>query len=89
MILKKIYQTICLTKKFLWEYHNKLNFHVQVIFMIDESALCCFLDDEFQSRRRDWYTRETWNVSLSDQIEYQEKLKIDEIKKKEIGSFSS
>ena len=29
-------------EKFLWEYHNKLNFHLQEIFMIDKSALCCF-----------------------------------------------
>ena len=35
------------------------NFHLQEIFMVDKSVLCCFLDDEFQNQGRDWYTGET------------------------------
>ena len=54
---------------------------------MDKSALCCFLDNEFDYRERDWYTGETWNVSLSEQIEYQEKLKMEEEKKKCWGPF--
>ena len=55
---------------------------------MDKSALCCFLGNEFHYRGRDWYTGETWNVSLSKQIEYQEKLKMDE-EKKGVGALSS
>ena len=49
--------------------------------MVDKSALRYFLDDEFHYRGRDWYPGEAWNVSSGGQIEYQEKLKMDTIKK--------
>ena len=59
-------------KNFLWEYHNKLTFHLQKIFEMDKSVLCCFRDNGFHYRGRDWYTGETWNISLSEQTEYRE-----------------
>ena len=55
---------------------------------MDKSALCCFLDNGFDYRARNWYTGETWNVSLSEQTEYQEKLKMEE-EKKSVGALSS
>ena len=73
---------------FLWEYHRKLFFLLQQIFDADKTALCCFLDDKFHYRGRDWYTGKTWSVSRSESIAYSKKLKMDELKK--IGwSFSS
>ena len=65
----------------LWEYHRKLFFHLQQIFHPDKTALCCFLDDEFHYRGRNWYTGETWSVSQSESIAYSKKLKLDELKK--------
>ena len=72
---------------FLGSYHSKLVFHLQEIFDTDKSALCCFLDDEFYYRGRDWRAEETWSISLSKQIDYQEKIKKDEAKKKVLGRF--
>ena len=72
---------------FLWEHHRKLFFHLQQIFDTDKTALCCFLDNEFHCRDRDWYTGETWSVSQSESIAYSEKLKMDGLKKKRLGPF--
>ena len=74
-------------EKFLWEYHNKLIFHLQKMFEIDKSALYCFLDNEFHYHGRDWHRGETWNISLSEQIKYQEKLKMNGGRKKVLGPF--
>ena len=78
-----------LDESFLWSYHEKLIFHLQEIFDTDKSALCCFLDDKFYYRGRDWRTEETWSVSLSKQIDYQEKIKKDKARKKVLGPFPS
>ena len=61
-------------EEFPWQYHEKLLFHLQEIFDVDKTALDCFLDREFQYKSRDWYTGETWCVSLSEEIDYEEKL---------------
>ena len=69
-------------KSFLGSYNSKFVFHLQEIFDTDKSALCCFLGDEFYYHGRDWRTGETWSISLSKQIDYQEKIKKDEAKYK-------
>lgn len=68
-------------EKTIWKYHKKLLFHLQGIFDFDKTALHCFLDTEFQYKDRDWYTGETWRVSFSDQLDYEEKIKLNEAKK--------
>ena len=60
---KRTWEKNMFNEKFLWDYHNKFIFHLQQIFEMDKSALCCFLDNEFHYRGRDWYTGKTWNVS--------------------------
>lgn len=50
---------------FLWKYHGQLAFNLNQVFCADKSALCCFLDDEFHYRGRDWRSGETWSVSQS------------------------
>ena len=75
-------------ESFLWEYHSKLDFHLQQVFDIDKT-LCCFLDDNFYYTGRDWHTGEIRRVSQTELIEYRKKLKMDEIKKKQLGSFPS
>ena len=36
-------------EKFLWEYHNKLNFHLQEILMVDKSAYAAFQTMSFST----------------------------------------
>lgn len=60
-------------ESFLWEYHSKLNFHLQQVFDTDKTALCCFLDDDFYYTGRDWHTGEIWRVSQTELIEYSKK----------------
>ena len=74
-----------LNEKLLWQYHEKLMFHLEEIFL--KSALDCFWDTKLHHKRRDSYTGETWCVSFSDQIEYETKIKIDEFQKKGFGAF--
>ena len=69
-------------EKFLKDYQSKLYYHLQELFYVNIESLYCFLLDEYTYKGRDWYTGETWSVSLSDSIRYQEKIKMDEIKKK-------
>ena len=54
---------------------------------MDKSTLDCILDSEFQYKGQCWYTGETWCIPLSDQIKFEEKIKIDEEKKKGVGWF--
>ena len=72
---------------FLCEYYRKLFFHLQQIFDTCKTLLCCFLDDEFHYRGRDWYKRKTWSVSQSESIAYSEKLKMNEINKSDWVPF--
>lgn len=73
-------------EKTIWKYHKKLLFHLQGIFDFDKTALHCFLDTEFQYKDRDWYTGETWRLSFSDQLDYEEKIKLNEAKRL-LGNF--
>ena len=57
-------------------YHQKLVPYLNQLFHENKNLLCCFLDSEYK------YSRETWIVSLSESIKYTEKLKSDEIKRK-------
>lgn len=57
-------------------YHQKLVPYLNQLFHENKNFLCCFLDSEYK------YSRETWIVSLSESIKYTEKLKSDEIKRK-------
>ena len=41
------------------------------------------------TRGSDWYTGETWCVLPSKQIEYQEKVNMEKMKKKALGPFFS
>ena len=54
---------------------------------MDKSALDCILDSEFQYKGQCWYTGETWCILLSDQIKFEEKIKIDKEIKKVLGGF--
>lgn len=80
-------------ESFVWWYHGKLVFQLQEIFEMYKSALCCFLDNETQSTCRDWYMGETWSISLRDQIDYEEKFKVNKavnhVKKKDTWEFFS
>lgn len=74
-------------RRISWQYHEKLLFHLQEIFDVDKTALDCFLDSEFQYKGRDWYRGKTWYVSLSEEIDYEEKLNWMRRKKRCWGSF--
>ena len=69
------------------DYHKRLIFHLQEIFETDKTALCCFLDAEYHYRGRDWQTGETWNFPLSEQIEFEEKIWLDNEKKTTAGTI--
>ena len=68
---------------FLWDYNKRLIFHLQAIFETDKTALCCFLDTEYRYGSRHWQIGETWNVPLSEQIEFGWAMK----KKQLLGPF--
>ena len=45
------------------------------LFETNKCAICLFLDREYHYRGRDWSLKETWDVPLSKQMQYEEKLK--------------
>ena len=72
---------------FLWDYNKRLIFHLQAIFETDKTALCCFLDTEYRYGSRHWQIGETWNVPLSEQIEFEEKIWLGNEKKTTAGTI--
>ena len=60
---------------FLKDYDKKLYHHLMKLFETNKCAICLFPDREYHYRGRDWSLKETWDVSLSEQMQYEEKLK--------------
>ena len=72
---------------FSWDYHKRLIFYLQEIFETYKTVLCCFLDAEYNYRGSDWRIGETWNVSRSKQIAFEEKIWLNNEKKRLLGPF--
>ena len=67
---------------FLKDFNEKLYHHSMELFDTNKSAVCSFLDSEYHYGGRDWHTGETWSVPLSEQMRYEENIKINQMKKK-------
>ena len=67
---------------FLYSYHSKLCFQLNQLFDEDKTATECFLHSEYEFRGRDWTSGETWSVSLSDSIRYDEKIELCQLREK-------
>lgn len=72
---------------FLNEYHAKLYFHLNKLFNVKKDCIFYFLHQEYKHKGRDWYSRGTWKVALSDSIWYSKKMKMNQMEKKHIGPF--
>ena len=69
-----------ITTKDLFFIYKKFLKHTKQLF-------ACFLDAEYNYRGSDWRTGETWNVSLSKQIAFEEKIWLNNEKKQLLGPF--
>ena len=67
---------------FLKDYNEKWYHHLMELFDTNKTALCCFLDEEYHHKGRDRCTGETWDVPLSEQMRYEEDIKINQMKQK-------
>ena len=43
------------------------------LFETNKCAICLFPDREYHYRGKDWSLKETWDVLLSEQMQYEEK----------------
>ena len=69
---------------FLYSYYSKLCFQLNQLFDEDKTAAECFLHGEYKFRGRNWTSGETWSVSLSDSIHYDEKIKLGQLRAKNL-----
>ena len=46
-------------EEYLKNYHLKLIQSINKLFFQNKASACCFLDDEYTYRSRDWYSGET------------------------------
>ena len=63
-------------EELLYDYNTKLYYHLTELFDTNKCTLCCccFFYDEYHYGGRDWSTGYTWDVSLSEQMKYEEEL---------------
>ena len=61
---------------FLKDYNEKLYHHLIELFDTNKCAICSFPDSKYDYGGRYWQTGETWNVPLSEQMRYEEKIEI-------------
>ena len=74
---------------FLNGYHAKLYFHLNKLFNAKKDCIFCFLRQECEHKGRDWYSRGTWKVPVSDSIWYSKKMKMNQMEKRTYWTFSS
>ena len=61
---------------FLKDYNEKLYHHLIELFYTNKCAICSFPDSKYHYGGRYWQTGKTWNVPLSEQMRYEEKIEI-------------
>ena len=61
---------------FLKDYNEKLYHLSMELLDTNKCAICSFLDSEYHYVGRGWQTEETWSVPLSEQMRYEENIKI-------------
>ena len=65
-------------------YFSKVCFQLNQLFDEKLDAVCCFLHQESEHKGRDWRSGETWSISLSHNIYYNERIKIGQLKAKSL-----